>query len=312
MDIKRKLSSFFPVKDLGPIDTIIGWKISRERITRSLRISQAHYLADKIRSFGLVDAKSFSSPMESYNGILPKQDDKQLADESAYASAIGSLGYASNSTRPDISFAVSELSSFNSSPSIRHWNSVCRVFKYIKGSTDFHITDNFSPIFNTLTQDSKVMLYSDSDFAADVTTRKSVSGYIMMLGNGPICWQSRRQKSISTSTAEAEYVALFEAAKQAIWVTGYLKELRLSDTLIDNGGILTFTDNQSALAIAKGANSAKTKHIDVKYHHVRKCVHDGIININYIPTAKMLADILTKPLPISKAEPILQQIFQIK
>ncbi|KAI0995313.1 hypothetical protein K3495_g12869 [Podosphaera aphanis] len=131
-----------------------------------------------------------------------------------------------------------------------------------------------------------------------------------MLGGGPICWQSKRQKSISASTAEAEYVALFEASKQIIWVTGFLDELHVFDKLVDDKGMLTYTDNQSALAIANGANSAKTKHINVAYHFIRRCIQDGIINVKYIPTGRMLADIFTKPLPFSKAKLLYQQIFR--
>lgn len=104
-------------------------------------------------------------------------------------------------------------------------------------------------------------------------------------------------------------MALFEASKQAVWVTGFLKELYAAESLIDNSGILTYTDNQSARAIALGANSAKTKHIDISYHYVRECVNNGKINIKYIPTNQMLADILTKPLPNGKARPLIQQIF---
>lgn len=309
ISFKENLSSFFPIKDLGELKTIIGWRIVRDRKNRTLKISQSHYLRDKVQSYGLNDARTHNSPLNGYDGILPAKDDEQLADESAYASAIGSLGYAANSTRPDISFATSQLGSFNSSPVIRHWNTVCRVLRYIKGSENFCIKYCFGPISQTLDQEHKAVMYSDSDFASDVTTRRSVSGYILMIGGGPVCWQSRRQKSISTSTAEAEYVALFEASKQAIWVHGFLSDLRVAKELIDENGLLTFTDNQSALAIAKGANSTKTKHIDIAYHFVRDCVNKGTINIKYIPTTQMLADILTKPLPFSKAGPLIQQIF---
>ncbi|KAI0997455.1 hypothetical protein K3495_g10729 [Podosphaera aphanis] len=99
IEIKEKLSSYFSIKDLGLIDTIIGWKIVRERATRTLVIWRDVYLIEKFKSFGLENAKTCTSPMDGYDGILPGRDEDELADESAYASAIGSLGYASNSTR---------------------------------------------------------------------------------------------------------------------------------------------------------------------------------------------------------------------
>ncbi|KAI0994843.1 hypothetical protein K3495_g13339 [Podosphaera aphanis] len=200
--IKRKLSCFFPIKDLNEINVIIGWKVTCQRATRTLKISQAHYLKDKIKSFGLQDSKSYTSPLDGYDGILPGSENETLADESAYASAIGSLGYASNGTRPDISFAVSQLSSFNSRPVDRHWKSVCRISRYLNGSLDYSISYSFGPSSSKLGQESTATMYSDSDFASDTITRRSVSGFVVMLGGGPVCWQSRRQKSVSTSTAE--------------------------------------------------------------------------------------------------------------
>ena len=307
--VKQSLALHFPIKDLGLIDTIIGWKITRDRLTRSLKISQAHYINDTVESFGLDKVKTYTSPLDGYSGILPAGQDEQLADDSAYLSAIGSLGYASNSTRPDISFAVSQLASFNSSPVQRHWNSVCRVFRYLKGTENYCINYSFGPVSDEFSSALKLQLFSDSDYASDITSRRSVSGYILMVGGGPVSWQSKRQKSVATSTMEAEYVALFEASKHAVWVTRFLKDLHVSDQLIDDNGLRTFTDNQSALALARGTNSARTKHIDVAYHFTRECVTNGDIAVEYIPTNHMIADVLTKPLTRSKAEHLYRRIF---
>ncbi|KAI1003731.1 hypothetical protein K3495_g4473 [Podosphaera aphanis] len=118
--LKDRLSDFFHIKDLGLIDTILGWKVTRDRTTRTLKISQSHYINNKIKSFGLNNAKPYTSPLEGYNGILLALEGEPLADESAYSSAVGSVGYASNSTRPDITFATSQLGRHNSSPVERH------------------------------------------------------------------------------------------------------------------------------------------------------------------------------------------------
>lgn len=310
-EIKSKLSSYFPIKDLKEIGTIIGWKISRDRENRVLQISQTHYIMDKIRSFGLEDAKPYTSPLEGYKGVLPADEDEPLSDESAYSNAVGSLGYAANGTRPDVSFATSQLASHNSAPVQRHWNSICRVLRYLKGTKDYCIKYNYGPLASSISPDKKAVLFSDSDYASDVTTRRSVSGYILMLGDDPVCWQSRRQKSVATSTAEAEYVAIYEALKQAVWFNRFIKELRASEELLEYGGTITLTDNQSALALAKGTNSAKTKHIDVAYHYRRECIANGDIKLDYTPTTDMQADILTKPLSHSKLNPIIQKIFSL-
>ena len=186
-----------------------------------------------------------------------------------------------------------------------------RVLSYLKGTHDLCLTYHFGSKSQHPTIKKQATIFSDSDFASDVSNRRSVSGYVVMLGGGPVCWQSRRQKSISTSTAEAEYVALFEASKQALWITRLINEFKVADKLIGKDSILTFTDNQSAMAIANGTSSAKTKHIDIAYHFVQDCVEKKIINLKYIPTNEMLADILTKPLSRAKAEPLRQELLRL-
>lgn len=224
------------------------------------------YISEKVESLGLNNAKGYSSPLNGYHSILPAEADEQKADDSAYPSAIVSLGYASNSTRPEICFATSQLAKFNSCPYVRHWNGVCRVYSSIK-----------------LNKRVMAKMFSDSEFASDVISRRSVSGFILFIGSGPVCWQSKRQKSIATSTMEAEYIALFEAAKQVIWVTRLLRELQVADELTGPDGMKVYTDNQSALALTNETNSTKAKHIDVAYHLTRRCVKIG-----------------TSPFPISK------------
>lgn len=309
VDTKSQLSSCFPIKDLGIINTVIGWKITRDRSTRTLCISQSDYILSKIESLGLSDAKVYNSPLDGYDAILPAEDGEQQADNSAYPSAIGSLGYASNSTRPDICFATSQLARFNASPVIRHWKGVCRVYRYLKATHDYQITFKFGPPSAEISKEMKAIIYSDSDFASDISTRRSVSGYVAMLGGGPVCWQSKRQKSVATSTTEAEYIALFEASKQSIWIKRLLTELKIASKVVDYDGMRVYTDNQSALALVKGTNSTKAKHIDVAYHFAKDCVQNDTIKVEYIPTKEMLADILTKPLTHAKATPICQKLF---
>lgn len=241
------------------------------------------YISEKVESLGLNNAKGYSSPLNGYHSILPAEADEQKADDSAYPSAIVSLGYASNSTRPEICFATSQLAKFNSCPYVRHWNGVCRVYRYLNQTREKCITYNFGPSSIKLNKRVMAKMFSDSEFASDVISRRSVSGFILFIGSGPVCWQSKRQKSIATSTMEAEYIALFEAAKQVIWVTRLLRELQVADELTGPDGMKVYTDNQSALALTNETNSTKAKHIDVAYHLTRRCVKIG-----------------TSPFPISK------------
>jgi hypothetical protein len=129
--------------------------------------------------------------------------------------------------------------------------------------------------------------YSDANWAGDMDTRRSTTGYIVMLNNGAIAWKSRRQPTVALSTMESEYMALTDATKE-------LKS--------DNPTNL-FSDNQGAIALAKNPVShSQAKHIDIRHHFVREAIQDKIIWVQYIPTAEMTADSLTKALGREKHE----------
>ncbi len=141
--------------------------------------------------------------------------------------------------------------------------------------------------------------YCDADWAGDVQDRKSTSGYLFMQGGAAITWRSCKQSCVSLSTTEAEYVALAEAAQEAVW----LQKLN-SDFLGRNvSNTLIYEDNQSAMCIAKSQISRRrTKHIEIKYHYIREFVDTGRINLVYCPSKEMIADILTKGLSVPQFE----------
>ena len=102
---------------------------------------------------------------------------------------------------------------------------------------------------------------------------------------------------MATSTTEAEYIALSEASKQGQWIRGLIKELQRTDLLEPSLATPIYSDNQSCLAIAQDPiGHRRTKHIDVRYHYIRELIAHGKATVSYLPTADMVADILTKPL----------------
>ena len=135
--------------------------------------------------------------------------------------------------------------------------------------------------------------YSDSDYAGDVDNRRSTSGYVFMLSGAAITWKSTLQSTVALSTAEAEYMGLTDAAKEAIYLRNLLSDFGLSPT----SPVLVYGDNQSSIAISRNPiNHSAMKHVHVKHHFVREKVENGDIELRYIPIAKMLADAMTKPL----------------
>ena len=150
----------------------------------------------------------------------------------------------------------------------------------------------------TQQQDADVIrVYSDADWAGDVVERKSTSGYTVMMAGGALSWKSKKQSVVALSTAEAEYVALSYATQDVIWMRHLLGELGRLQTK----STVVMEDNQSTIAIAQNpVHHTKAKHIDIKYHHIRQAIADGTITLRYCPTAQMVADIFTKPLPADR------------
>ena len=137
--------------------------------------------------------------------------------------------------------------------------------------------------------------YADTDFAGDSKDRKSTMGYAYLLHGGAITWSSRKQRSVATSTTEAEYMGLCNAAKEAVWLRNLLKSLGHEKYAGQSTRI--YGDNQGSLKLtANPEMHDRSKHIDVQYHYVRELAEQGVIKVEYMPTADMAADCLTKPL----------------
>ena len=160
--------------------------------------------------------------------------------------------------------------------------------RYLKGTSKVGIT------YRNGGSDFNLVGYSDADFANDVETRRSTTGYIFELSNGPITWCSQRQKSVALSTTVAEYIAACEATKEATWLRLLLNDIGCqctSPTIIN-------IDNQSSIKLVKNPEFHKrTKHVDTRYHFIREKYQERAINVCYVPSELQLADILTKALP---------------
>jgi hypothetical protein len=126
-----------------------------------------------------------------------------LVDPSLYRQLIGSLMYLVN-TRPSICFAVNTLSQFQVEPRHEHWIAAKHVLRYIHGTRNYVLR-------YTASNDIQLHGFTDSDWARSIEDRKSTSGMCFILGSTMISWGSRKQKSVTLSTTEAEYIAACEA-----------------------------------------------------------------------------------------------------
>ena len=178
------------------------------------------------------------------------------------------------------------LSHFASNPSVEHWGAVKRVFRYVRGSMDQGL------VFRA-DSGTGIMLtgYSDAEWAGDLTTRKSVSGYLFLVAGGAVSWRSQRQPVVALSSTESEYIAMTTACKELVWLRQLLNDMGFPQ---DSPTVL-FGDNQGALALVRNpVYHDRTKHIHVRYHYIRERVESGDITLSYCPTKDMLADAFTK------------------
>ena len=277
---RKALSTEFEMTDLGLLHYCLGievWQKSGE-----IFVSQQKYAKEILKAFGMSECKEIGTPME-VDAKLSVEDTSPLADIGSYRKLVGSLIYLCN-TRPDIAFSVGVLSRFSNKPHGSHWNAGMQILRYLKGTLSFSITYGAG---------TSLIGHCDSNWAGDVDSRKSVSGYCFSLGSGVFSWISKKQPTVALSSTEAEYKAACFASCEAIWLRRILWHMGVQQ----EDAIVLWCDNQSYMAIAKNpVFHARTKHIEIHYHYVHKLIENGVVELVYCPTLKNGADIFTKAL----------------
>jgi hypothetical protein len=285
------LSQEFDMRSL-PATGFLGLSIHRDRSRQQLFINQPDFVKKILAKFNMDTCHAITTPADPCSRISAQmspstEEEKQDMSNVPYREAVGCLLYLSITCRPDISFAVSQVAKFCQNPGRAHWNAVKRVLSYLAG------TDQFGVYFGPSTAEPLVG-YTDADYAGDLDSRCSTSGFAFFVRGSLVAWSSRRQKCVSQSTTEAEYVAASESCKEAVWLKCLLSEFGE----LDNQPVKILCDNQSAIkSIHNPEFHQRTKHIDVRYHFIRQLQEDGIIDATYVPSKEQKADIFTKPLP---------------
>ena len=279
----KALETEFEIKDLGPIHWLLGMKI--EHTDKAISLSQELYIQAMLDKFGMMDCRSVSTPADHNVRLLKRSPDEPTADKTQYQQIIGSLMYTVTCTRPDLAYLVTHLSQFSSDPSPTHMQAVKRVLRYLRKTSHYKLT---YPIGTDLSLEA----YCDAAYGNCLDTRRSFCGYLLRIGECVISWRSRRQRSVATSTTEAEYMAISMTAKHYLWTTRAITELlgKPIPAAIRN-------DNTGALDICSNHRiNDRSKHIDIHYHWIRELVEHGQITIIHVDTKDNLADICTKPL----------------
>ena len=281
-----KLKARFEITVNDP-KVYVGMEIHRDRKKRTISISQSGYVNRVLEKFGMEDCRPVACPLDpSLKLVESTPAEAEEAESIPYLEAIGCLTYLSTISRPDISFAVSKLASFNKNPSVTHWNQAKRVIRYLKGTPDFKLT--FGGRGSMLLDVS-----CDSDWGGDTKECRSTSGFVATLNGYPVTWMAKLQRKSALSTPEAEYNALIECLKEVLWMRPLLKSLGSKQS----GPSPIHVDNQGAISLSKNPEFHRaTKYIGVKFYRLRQEQEEGRIKIDYVESKKNPADMFTKAL----------------
>lgn len=292
-DFKDYLHKCFRMKDLGKLKYFLGLEVARSN--SGFYLSQRKYALDIIAETGLLASKPSPVPMELNHKLA--QAEGPLANVQQYRRLVGRLIYLTN-TRPDLAYSVHILAQFMQKPLLPHWDAAIRVVRYLKGSPG-------QGIFFKADDQLRISAFCDADWSGCPLSRRSLSAYIVFLGDSPVSWRTKKQDAVALSSAEAEYRAMSDTVKELKWMKG----LFLSFGLSHPDPMRLFCDSKSALYIASNpVFHERTKHIERNCHHVRDALKAKLIATEHVSSRNQLADILTKSLPRPLFEELLSKL----
>ncbi|KAJ9555967.1 hypothetical protein OSB04_010581 [Centaurea solstitialis] len=287
------MKSEYKMSMMGELTFFLGLQIKQSE--KRIFINQGKYVHEMLKKFDLTSCTPMKTPMAPPL-TLDKDSKGKSVDVTLYRGMIGSLLYLTAS-RPDIMYSTCLCARYQAEPKESHLTAVKRIFRYLKGTPNLGLWYSKDSGFD-------LTAYSDSDFAGCKIDRKSTTGGCHLLGGKLVSWTSKKQNSVSTSTAEAEYVAAGICCAQVLWLRN-----QLQDYDIQLSKIPIYCDNTSAIAIANNpVLHSKTKHIEVRYHFIRDHVMNGDIELHFVPTEYQLADLFTKPLDVTRFNMLISEL----
>ena len=274
----KLMQSKFEMSLMGELKCFLGLQVD-QRID-GIFIYQSKYLKELLKRYKMEDSSSARTPSSTVVK-LGACDSSIKVDVSSYRGMIGSLLYLTAS-RPDIMFVTCFCARFQAVPRDIHLVAVKRILRYLKGTPNLGIWYPRESGFNLLG-------YKDSNYAESVVYRKSTSGSCQFR---LISWYSKKEQTISNSTAEAEYIAAGSCCAQILWIRNQLRDYGFMLSKIP-----ITCNNISAIAISNNpVQHPRTKHIDVRYHFIREHVMNGTVELHFVPSEEQTTDIFTEAL----------------
>ena len=281
----------YGITGYGEVKWVLGMLLERDRAAHTISLSQEAFIDLVLARFQLTDATPVSTlfppnvQLSAADCPTSKVEVREMKTY-PYRGLVGALAWLVLGTQPDIVFAASSLARFSHNPGRTHWEAAKCVLRYLKG------TKNWCLMLGGLA--SALAVYTDADWGSHQDDWRLVGAYLVKIGDGVVSWKSKKQTCITLSSTEAEYMALCQASKESVWMADFLGSLGVSL----QGLVVINADNQGSIALTRNlVFHDQLKHINIQYHFVRDLIRAGRISLNYVPTAKMLADLLTKSLP---------------
>jgi hypothetical protein len=279
------MKSKFEMSMIGEMTTFLGLQIKQSN--DGIFINQENYVKNLLTRFSMDKSNTAKTPMAFGYKIDADLNGKPV-DQKRYRGMIGSLLYLTAS-RPDIMFSTCVCARYQANPMESHVVAVKRIFKYLKGTPKLGL-------WYPAKSDFQLNAFTDSDYGGCKLDRKSTSGSCQFLGGRLVSWTSKKQTCVSTSTAEAEYVAAASCCSQVIWMQTQLRDYGFKISQIP-----IFCDSTSAIAISHNpVHHSMTKHIDIRYHFLKDNIQKGHIELHFINTEDQIADVFTKALDETK------------
>jgi hypothetical protein len=293
--VLRALQAKYNIVDTGDATLVLGIRLTRNRASRTLRLDHAPYIAKMLKEFQMEQCNPASTPSGTYaisKADCPAEPDVQL--RALYQRIVGSLNYAAISVRPDIAFAVNTLARYLQQPGDAHLTAAKRVLRYLRQTSDMGLVLGGQKDEQSATT---ITVWSDADWATNPDNRRSITGYVIQVNGAVVSWHSKQQSIVAKSTCEAEMYALSAAVSESRWIRMFLRELFEQQEAAPMIRTVAHVDNTAAIAVSKNdVHHARTKHIDLRHHHVREAVEKNMLRLEHVPSVQQLADILTKPL----------------
>jgi hypothetical protein len=317
-EFQDRLFKQYELRSMGQLNWFLGIRVVRDISQHSIWLIQDSFIDKVTAKYNLMEGATTlpefpmgDTQLQPHTGVVDEALKKR------YQQLVGSMAYISVFTRPDISLTHSILSRYLTSPGEQHLRAAIHAWRFLirtrnlalkasastRDSTGYTVTSATPKIIThtTFNHGPEPIFFgaSDASFADDPTTRTSSDGYLFKLFGMPIDWKATKQRSVTKSTTEAELYALSRAASELIWRNNLFRQLNFETGITP----VIYCDNQQTVGIVTKSTErleTKLKHVDIHQLWLRQAVERGEVNVQWISTAQMPADGLTKALPRQK------------